>query len=119
MKGIDKLSPSAKAAVVEQARLIAAEREGVVLLAALQRLSDWLENPEDGETYVTKITIKPNWGEEGDCFIIFNATIGGQKKAGFHGGQTFSDAIRGGSSRIFNGRMKWQEDVPYAERKAR
>ncbi len=117
MKGIETLTPKQKAAVEAQARLIAAERQDTALKASTAKLSQWLENPGDGETYVTKLTIKPNWGDEGDCFIIINATIGGENRVAFHGGSTLGDAIIGVVKRLTNGNMKWREDTPYAGKK--
>ncbi len=113
MKGINKLTGKQKEAVEAQARLIAAERQAESLRDSTVKLSEWLENPGDGETYVTKITVKPNWGEEGDCFMIINATIGGEQRVAFHGGNTLGDVIIGTVRRLSAGTMKWREDKPY------
>ncbi len=113
MKGIKGLTPKQKDAVVAQAQLIAAEHLEAKFRVSASKLSEWLENPGDGEVYVTKLTFKVNWGDEGDCFVIVNATIGGQKQVAFHGGSTFGDAIIGVMKRLENGSMKWRKDTPY------
>ena len=113
MKGIDGLTPKQKAAVEAQARLIAADRRKEELESSVAKLSEWLENPGDGETYVTQLTVKPNWGDDGDCFVIMKALIGGEKRIAFHGGNVLSDAIIGVMKRLLNGTMKWKEDKPY------
>lgn len=115
MKGIAQLTSKQRDAVEAQARLIAAERVGDQLKASAAYLSEWLENPSDGVTYVTKLTVKPNWGDDGDLFMIINAVIDGRKRVAFHGGSTLADALIGLSKRLANGSMKWREDKPYDE----
>jgi len=116
MKGISELTSKQKAAVEAQARAIAAERVRDELADSAENFSEWLENPGDGETYITKVTFKPNWGSEGDIFIILNATVGGVDRVAFHGGATFADALISAVKRLRNGSMKWRDDVPYESR---
>lgn len=82
----------------------------------LELLDRWVEDPPDGETYITRITFKMNWGYDGDVLAIVLATLDGEKKVGMHSDPTFAECVSGLASRLANGTMKWKEDVPYAER---
>lgn len=45
--------------------------------------------------------------------VIVKCRIEGRPFVGFHGADTFEDAMSGAMERIMNNDMKWREDQPY------
>jgi len=79
----------------------------------LEQLSRFVDDPPDGETFITEIRFKVNAGWDGGTLMIIKATIGGEKVIGFHGDEGLAETLAGGVNRLANGSMKWKEDTPY------
>jgi len=82
----------------------------------LEQLSRFVDDPADGETYLTSLHFKVGGGWDDGVLVVVKATIGGEDKVGFHGDSTLIECVRGLANRLNNGSLKWREDVPYAER---
>lgn len=50
--------------------------------------------------------------------LTIKARYEGNKIIGWHGGDTFVEALAGAGKKLAAGAMKWREDLPYEERQA-
>ncbi len=101
-----------------KASLRAAENLLKKLGTRLEQLDRWVDDPPDGETYISEIRLKVDAGYDGTVAGIIKATIGGQKVIAFHSDETVTEVVTGIVSRLGNGSLKWREDVPYDQRNA-
>lgn len=88
------------------------------LAVHVEFLSRYIEDPPDGETWITAVQFKMNSGWDGGVLAIVKADVGGEAKVGFHNEPSFDECIAGLSARLANGSMTWKEDVPYEKRNA-
>jgi len=99
-------------AVFEASRR-AAERTMTKLAVKVEQLARLVEDPEDSATFITSIQFKMNAGWDGGCMAIVKASVGSEKKVGFHSEDALDTCLVGLANRIANGTMKWREDTPY------
>lgn len=101
-------------------RAAASERAATRMLTQLavrvEQLSRFIDDPPDGETFLTSIQFKVGGGWDDGVLAIVKAHVGGIAVVGFHGDDTLMECLRGLGNRIVNGSMKWKEDRPYGER---
>jgi len=79
----------------------------------LEQLDRFVDDPPDGETFITEVRFKVNAAWDGGVLMIVKATINGEKVIGFHGDDGLAETLAGGVNRLSNGSMKWKEDKPY------
>lgn len=82
----------------------------------LEQLSRFIDDPEDGETYITSVQFKVNAAWDGGVLAIVKAVRGEVAIVGFHSDDTLLECVVGLGNRIANGSLKWKEDVPYGTR---
>ncbi len=95
------------------ASLRAAERLLKQAGKRLEQLDRWIEDPPDGETFITEIRIKVGGGWDGGCLAILKKEGSAGRQIAFHGADTLMEAVTGLVSRLDNGSLKWKEDVGY------
>ena len=88
-----------------------AERAGTVLITADRHLDTLLDKGVD----VTAMRIKMPVEEGNDYFVIVQARVEGVASVGFHGSDTFAEAVVGALNRLYNGSISWREDE-YADK---
>jgi len=105
---------------VEDAKYNASKRAAQRLLERygkrLEQLDRWIEDPPDGETWITAITFKTASGYDGGVMGMIKATVGKDNRIAFHGAETLGECLTGIVGRLDNGTLKWKEDKPYGER---
>ena len=102
---------------VEDRKYQASKRAAANMLSTLgvrvEQLSRYIDDPHDGETWITSIQFKMNHGYDGSVLAIVKCTQGGAKVVGFHSDESFHETVSGLGARLMNGTMKWREDKPY------
>jgi len=91
----------------------AAARMMTKLGLKLEQLDRWIEDPPDGETFITELRFKMGGGWDGGILAIVKTDGGEGKRIGFHVGDTLADALVGMVNRLENGSIKWKEDTGY------
>jgi len=94
----------------------AATRMLTELAVKIEQLSRFVDDPPDGETFLTSIHFKVGGSWDDGVLAVVKANVGGLDMVGFHGDDTLMECIRGLGNRVVNGSMKWREDTPYGER---
>jgi hypothetical protein len=91
----------------------AVERQMLRLATILLGMEKIIENWDDDDIFFTSMTIKDKRMEDGGWLAIVKATTPSGNLVGFHGGDTFSECVRGVVERMANKTMRFREDTPY------
>ena len=84
------------------------------LARKVEQLSSFVEDPKDGQPYITSINFKMNSGWDGGVLAIVKGVSDGDDVVGFHSEEAFDECLVGLANRLANGSLKWREDTPYA-----
>lgn len=83
-----------------------AQKCGEVLIMADRRF----DNLAHAGCEVVSLRVRFPENEDGDYLVTVRAVTEEGYRVGFHGAETFQDALTGVLNRLYNGKMKWKED---------
>lgn len=64
----------------------------------------------DNDCELVSLTIKLPTEEDGEYLVVVRSFVNGKKMVGFHGANTFMEALRGLITRLENHSIKWRKD---------
>lgn len=92
------------------ASAVAVQKQMVRLAETVYRLDERLQDLFENEVDIKQIKfIAPRMDKSGWLAVV-TATVDGKDAVAFHGGEDFTEALKGVLDRLGNGSLKWKED---------